>query len=137
MSVASTISITKLRNSLKDVYFLQFENRTIKKKKLFENAYGAFCRLWTGRSGPIVRSLRSPDITPQDFFFWGYVKGDAYRTKVTSFVELKQKTQTAVATVEANAIHFQSSDWRLKAERPKYHQPSILYEELEGYNDVE
>jgi hypothetical protein len=29
---------------------------------------------WFGRSGSITWPPRSPDLTPLDFFFWGYMK---------------------------------------------------------------
>ena len=37
---------------------------------------------WTGRDGPIPWLPHLPDITPLDFFLWGYVKDIVYRTKV-------------------------------------------------------
>ena len=33
---------------------------------------------WIGRDGPILWPLRFPDITPSDFFLWGYVKDIVY-----------------------------------------------------------
>ena len=33
-----------------------------------------FPERWIGRGGPISWPPRSPDLTPLDFFFWGYVK---------------------------------------------------------------
>ncbi|PSN39385.1 hypothetical protein C0J52_26129, partial [Blattella germanica] len=32
-----------------------------------------FQRNWIGRGGPIAWSLRSPDLTPLDFFAWGFI----------------------------------------------------------------
>ena len=32
---------------------------------------------------------RSPDITPLDYWFWGHVKNQIYKKKITSLVELK------------------------------------------------
>ena len=36
---------------------------------------------WIGQDEPIPWPPRSPDITPQDFFLWGYVKDSAYGKK--------------------------------------------------------
>ena len=36
---------------------------------------------WIGRRGPVEWAPRSPDLTPCDFFFWGYVKSRVYATK--------------------------------------------------------
>lgn len=33
-----------------------------------------FEQRWIGRGGPIAWPPRSPDLTPCDFFLWGYVK---------------------------------------------------------------
>ena len=46
---------------------------------------------WIGRGGPIPWPPRSPDITPLDFFLWGYVKDIAYRTNVRDISNLKQE----------------------------------------------
>ncbi|GFS66285.1 DUF4817 domain-containing protein [Trichonephila clavipes] len=42
-----------------------------------------------GRDGPIAWPPRSPDLTPLEFFFWGYVKDTVYGTQVNSLEELK------------------------------------------------
>ena len=44
---------------------------------------------------------RSPDITPLDFSFWGYVKDIVYRTKVRDMTDLRQRISNAIATIEA------------------------------------
>ncbi|KAJ4426146.1 hypothetical protein ANN_26955 [Periplaneta americana] len=33
---------------------------------------------WCGRRGPIVRLPNSPNLTPPDFFLWGFVKNDVH-----------------------------------------------------------
>ena len=50
----------------------------------------AFPERWIGRDGPILWPLRSPNITPLDFFLWGYVKDIVYRTKVRDVSDLQQ-----------------------------------------------
>jgi hypothetical protein len=37
---------------------------------------------WIGRTGPIPWPPRSPDLTPPDFFLWGYVKDKVFATPV-------------------------------------------------------
>jgi hypothetical protein len=37
---------------------------------------------WIGRDGPMPWPPISPDITPLDFFLWGYVKSNVFRTPV-------------------------------------------------------
>ena len=48
-----------------------------------------FPERWVGRDGPIPWPPRSPDITPLDFFVWGYVKGIVYQTKVRDVSDLQ------------------------------------------------
>ena len=59
---------------------------------------------WIGRNRPIPSPPRSPDITPLDFFLWGYVKDIVYRTKVQDMTE--QRIFNAIANIERifNAI---------------------------------
>ncbi|GBM49030.1 hypothetical protein AVEN_153546-1 [Araneus ventricosus] len=51
---------------------------------------------WCGRGGPIPWPPRSPDITPLDFFLWGFVKNIVYKTPVPSLDELKRRIVTAI-----------------------------------------
>ncbi|GBM03348.1 hypothetical protein AVEN_256893-1 [Araneus ventricosus] len=53
-------------------------------------------RRWIGRGGPIPWSPRSPDITPLDFFLWGYVKNIAYQSPILDTDELKSRITSAI-----------------------------------------
>ena len=59
-----------------------------------------FSDRWIGRDGPISWPPRSPDITPLDFFLWGYVKDIVYRIKVRDITDLKQRISNAIATID-------------------------------------
>lgn len=59
---------------------------------------------WIGRGGPLSWPPRSPDITPLDFFLWGYVKDIVYQTKVADIDELKARIRNAVATVDIDML---------------------------------
>jgi hypothetical protein len=48
-----------------------------------------FPNRWIRRDGPITWLPRSPDITPLDIFFWGYVNNQVFRSKFGSVVELR------------------------------------------------
>ena len=43
---------------------------------------------WIGRDAQIAWPPRSPDLTPLDFFLWGYLKEKVYATTVHSREEL-------------------------------------------------
>jgi len=37
---------------------------------------------WIGRGGPIPWPPQSPDLSPLDFFLWGYIKNNGYAEKI-------------------------------------------------------
>ena len=48
---------------------------------------------------------QSPDLTPGDFFLWGYVKGLVYVPPLpTNVVELKQRTSSMLETVTEDML---------------------------------
>jgi hypothetical protein len=47
---------------------------------------------------------RSPDLTPLDFFLWGYVKNIVYKVKINDLQHLKAHIRDAVATVTSNML---------------------------------
>ena len=47
-----------------------------------------FPNRWIGRDGPNCWPPRSPDLTPLDFFLWGYVKDRVFATPVNDIGEL-------------------------------------------------
>ena len=50
-----------------------------------------FPNRWIGRDGPIPWPPHSPDITPLDFFLWGYIMDIVYQTKVWDMTDLRQR----------------------------------------------
>ena len=44
---------------------------------------------WIGRRGPTEYPSRSPDLTPMDFFLWGYLKDKVYCNKPRTIDALK------------------------------------------------
>lgn len=45
---------------------------------------------WIGRGGPIEWPPRSPDLTPCDFYLWGYIKSQVYSHEINSREQLWQ-----------------------------------------------
>ena len=68
-----------------------------------------------GRDGSIPWPPRSPDITPLDFFLWGYVKDIVYRTKVRDIDDLKQRISNAITTIDETMLQrtWQEIEYRL------------------------
>lgn len=48
---------------------------------------------------------RSPDLTPADFWLWGYLKSRVYRGSPATLVELKDAIQLAVSGIDAEMLH--------------------------------
>ncbi|ERL87439.1 hypothetical protein D910_04831 [Dendroctonus ponderosae] len=54
---------------------------------------------WLGRNGFQNWPPRSPDLTPLDFFLWGYIKGIVYHTLLTTSHDMKTRIRDAFKTV--------------------------------------
>jgi hypothetical protein len=51
---------------------------------------------WCGRDGPIPWPTNSPDLTPPDFFVWGYVKSLVYGQRPQNEADVRQITAAFV-----------------------------------------
>lgn len=58
---------------------------------------------WIGRGGPIAWPPRSPDLNPLDFFLWGYLKNEVYRTPVQTIEDLRDRITLAVDNLRLQA----------------------------------
>ena len=74
-----------------------------------------FRNRWVGRDGPTLWPPRSPDITPLDFFLWGYVKDKVFSTPVPDITNLKARITDAFATVTEVTVEntWRETDYRL------------------------
>jgi hypothetical protein len=59
----------------------------------------AFTSRWIGRGGPIPWPPRSPDLTPMDFFLWGYVKDKVFQEQVTNVADLKRRIREVIQDI--------------------------------------
>jgi len=48
-----------------------------------------FDNRWIERGGAISWALRSPDVTPLDFFLWGHIKTNIYKANGRDLDDLK------------------------------------------------
>jgi hypothetical protein len=68
-------------------------------------------RRWIGRAGAndVVWCRwppRSPDVTPCDFFLWGYIKDKVFVPPLPrSLSELRQRISSAIASVTSDTLH--------------------------------
>ena len=49
-----------------------------------------FVEQWIGRGDPVEWTPRSPDLSPLDFFLWGYLKRKVYSNRPATTEELKK-----------------------------------------------
>ncbi len=54
---------------------------------------------WLGRRGPVEWPPRSCDLTPTDFFLWGYIKDRVYSIKPLSLQHLRQSIETELTNI--------------------------------------
>ena len=60
---------------------------------------------WIGRGGPLAWPPRSPDLSPLDFFFWGYVKQLMYTpAQPANLTDLKERIRVAVRSVTSDML---------------------------------
>jgi transposase len=61
---------------------------------------------WMGRSSPnLPWPPYSPDLTPMDFFLWGWVKDRIYRTPVGNLNELRVRIEQAFQALPMDMVH--------------------------------
>lgn len=73
-----------------------------------EVVYLELCRMfedrWIGPNGPWRWPPRSPDLTPLDFYLWGYIKSKVYFSPVNTREELLERVRLAFADLENEQI---------------------------------
>lgn len=63
-----------------------------------------FPNRWIGRNGPIRWPPRSPDLTPLDFFLWGYLKDKVFRTRAETLDEMSRRILEFCSVVDADML---------------------------------
>lgn len=63
-----------------------------------------FPNRWIGKFGPVAWPPRSPDLTPPDYFLWGYLKDFVYRTPLVDVEDLKNRIRVGCASIRGNVL---------------------------------
>jgi len=73
---------------------------------------------WKG-FGPIPWPPRSPDLSPLDFFLWGYIKNIVYAEKIKNIQHLQERITSAIENVTRDMIQkmSQETEFRLDVSR--------------------
>jgi hypothetical protein len=74
------------------------------RRHVMEVLTATFPGRWIGRGGSIPWPPRSPDLTPPDFFFWGYVKNYMYMDKIQDLNHFKARIPEAVEQVTRDTL---------------------------------
>lgn len=73
---------------------------------------------WIGRYGPVHWPARSPDLTPLDFFLWGYLKQQVYKENFNDNIELlKQKIRDVISEINLVTIRKVYEEFRIRLEK--------------------
>lgn len=59
---------------------------------------------WIGRRGAIEWPARSPDLSPLDYFVWGYIKDNVYKNKPHNINDLRDRIVQVVQTTSQESI---------------------------------
>lgn len=71
-----------------------------------------FHEKWIGRDGPTRWPARSPDLTPLDYFLWGYVKEKVYKEETTTVEDMKIRIQNAFETITPEMLNKVKNEFR-------------------------
>lgn len=69
---------------------------------------------WIGRRGPYEWAPRSPDLTPLDFFLWGYLKSKVFKTKPANIDDLKERIRQECRLISGEVIRNVQNEFRLR-----------------------
>lgn len=69
-----------------------------------EYLHNIFPNRWIGRRGFIEWPARSPDLTPLDFYLWGYLKSKVYFNKPENIDELKNRIIAEIQQIQPQTL---------------------------------
>lgn len=59
---------------------------------------------WIATNGPIPWPPRSPDITPLDFYFWGFIKNEVYKQNYANEEDLRNNIIRIIDSIDGRTI---------------------------------
>lgn len=60
--------------------------------------------VWIGTNGTIRWPARSPDLTPLDYFLWGHVKNEVYKTCYNTVQDLRVAVENVIRSIHHNTL---------------------------------
>ena len=89
---------------LKNCYFQQDGAPAHYTRKVRDYLNQFFLGRWIGCRGPLEWAARSPDLTPCDFFLWGFLKSKVYSTWPQNLLELEQNIRASCGLVTKDLL---------------------------------
>lgn len=62
--------------------------------------------LWIGRYGQVRWPANSPDLSPLDIFFWGYLKNKVYYNRPRTILILQERIRQEINNLKEHLSHF-------------------------------
>ncbi|GBN15457.1 hypothetical protein AVEN_216773-1 [Araneus ventricosus] len=72
-----------------------------------------FPQRWIGKGAVLACPPRSPDITPLDFYLWGYVKQHVYSECINDINHLKQRITTLFTLLHQMSLPVWGKNWTI------------------------
>lgn len=72
---------------------------------------------WIGRRGPIEWAARAPDLTPCDFFLWGYVKQKVYQKYHKNLAELRESIANVIKSITPDVLEHVFANLQKRLEK--------------------
>lgn len=69
------------------------------------------------RFGDIPWPPRSPDLTPMDFFLWGYLKERVYTNNPQNIADLKENIRREIGAIEPSLLQLVARNTKLRFEQ--------------------
>ncbi|KAJ9601149.1 hypothetical protein L9F63_000728 [Diploptera punctata] len=63
-----------------------------------------FSSCWIVRGGPIAYHPKTPDLTPLDFYLWGYVKDKVYVTPIRDLHDLRDRIIETIKSISEDML---------------------------------
>lgn len=90
--------------TLRNVHFQQDGAPAHNSRQVIEYLDQKFQNQWIGTNGPIAWPARSPDLSPLDFFLWGYVKDNVYNNVHRDVEELKNNIEEVISNIDGRIL---------------------------------
>lgn len=71
---------------------------------------GTFPDRWISTHGPVKWPPRSPDLTPLDFYLWGYLKNNLYVQRYASVNEVRVKIMDLLQNIHHGQLTAATKD---------------------------